>query len=124
MLRRLARILILLIAVLGLMPGLHEATERAMELATGSEPADVDPFCAEHGCTPCEDPGCACHACICHTSSTVAEYPGTTEAAPDWHALMLDAPSLARRGEPDQINRGDAQIVSRATAPPTPPPNA
>jgi hypothetical protein len=123
--RRLARILVLLVAVFGLVPGIRDAAERAVvELATGSAPADTDPSCVDHGCTPCEDPGCACHGCVSRTSSTVTAPPATTDAAPDWLTLMLYAPPLPRRGAPDSINHGDAQIVARATAPPTPPPNA
>ena len=70
MLRRLARNLLLLVAVLGLMPGVNEALEQAAELIEHGHPAhtvpgEAHPLAAEHGCTPVQ------HQCPCHQGQSV-----------------------------------------------------
>ena len=125
MLVRLARRLLLLVAVLGLMPGFDAAMEALVELAdhghaAHSVPGEPDPLAEEHGCTPVE------HHCPCHAAEPVLLGRAGQLAArpPEGLALHLD-PRPPRRAPARRAPLGpDARRLTRATAPPTPPPNA
>lgn len=128
MLRRLARTLILLFAVYGLVPGGERAIEQVVELVghghlAHTVPDEPDPFASEHGCTPAE-PNCEC----AHAQPT-APY-ARAEARPvlpGEHLVLwlLDADSDARNPSSGRRFAGDdVPPANRSTAPPTPPANA
>ncbi|MFZ5480813.1 MAG: hypothetical protein ACOZNI_28895 [Myxococcota bacterium] len=126
MLRRLARTLLLLVAALGLLPGVSEAAEQVAELVTHGHPAhsapgEVDPLAGEHGCSPVE------HRCPCHESQSLSLNGAYGAGAPAgaWLTWMLDADQARRRARSAR-RPATAELVaaSRATGPPTPPPNA
>lgn len=126
MLRRLARTLLLLLAVLGLVPGMYEAVEQIAELVEHGHPAhsvpgEHDPFADEHGCTPIQ------HQCPCHEGQSVAHYRYAVGAAnhAEWLTWMMDvdhARLRATNARHSSVN--DALPRSLAHGPPTPPPNA
>ena len=126
MLRRLARNLLLLVAVLGLMPGVNEALEQAAELIEHGHPAhtvpgEAHPLAAEHGCTPVQ------HQCPCHEGQSV-DMRGAMAGGPsaeNWLTWMLDAERVGRRPASARGPSGnDIAPANRSTAPPTPPANA
>lgn len=125
-LRRLARRLLLLVAVLGLMPGVDEIVEQVAELAehhhlAHSVPGEADPLGEEHGCSPVE------HHCRCHQGQSVElrDSGRLGAGAPMWLTWMLDMPGVRVRAD-NAASPGvsDRLAQSRANAPPTPPPNA
>lgn len=126
MLRRLARTLLLLLAVLGLLPGASQAMEQIAELIEHGHPAhsvpgEPDRFADEHGCTPIQ------HQCPCHEGQSVAYNRYAVGAAnhAEWLTWMMDV-DLARlramNARHPSVN--DALPRSLAHGPPTPPPNA
>ena len=126
MFRRLARTLLLTLAVLGLIPGMNEAVEQLVELAghghlAHSVPDGHDPLAGEHGCTPLQ------HHCPCHQGQTAGyhDYAVDAATAAAWLTWMVDG-EFAPRPAPDrrQLNAHDDLPRSSARGPPTPPPNA
>lgn len=123
---RLLRTLVVFAAMVGIVPGAEEILEQVAELAQHGHPAHSVPedlnHSVEHGCTPVQ------HACPCHesapTTGTTASV--TLTATAEWLTLMIEGPAELR--SPDELrrrmNRADLDPSSRATAPPTPPPNA
>lgn len=126
MLRRLARTLLLLLAVLGLLPGASQAMEQIAELIEHGHPAhsvpgEPDRFADEHGCTPLQ------HQCPCHEGQSVAQHGYSVGAAnhAEWLTWMMDvdhARLRAMNARHSSVN--DALPRSLAHGPPTPPPNA
>lgn len=126
-LRRLARTLILIVALFGILPGGDMIVEQVVELAghghfAHTVPGEADPFAAEHGCSPAEQ-NCSCP----HAQASMASARAEAGAFPtaEWITWMVDSdragrrPASARR-RPEQ----DRIPANRATAPPTPPANA
>jgi hypothetical protein len=126
MLRRLARTLLVLVAVLGLLPGVNEALEHLGELIehghlAHSVPGEHDPFGEEHGCTPVQ------HQCPCHEGQSVAYSIYGVGAADhaEWLTWMMDADRARLRATSARGPIGnDLAPANRSTAPPTPPANA
>ena len=127
MLRRLARNLLLLVAVFGIFPGGEMVLEQVTELLghghfAHTVPGEADPFAAEHGCGPAEQ-NCQCP----HAQLATAQGRAEAGAFPTdhWLTWMLDA---ARAGRHPVSARGpsgnDIAPANRSTAPPTPPANA
>lgn len=127
MLRRLARTLLLLAAVFGILPGGEMVVEQVTELAghghfAHSVPGEVDPFAAEHGCGPAEQ-NCSCP----HAQPTTAQGRAEAGAFPmdNWLTWMLDAQRAGRRpASARQFGENDRVPANLSTAPPTPPANA
>lgn len=72
MIRRLSRNLLVLLAILGLLPGAGGLVEHVVELlahghAAHSVEGEHDPLADEHGCTPVQ------HHCPCHDGQSVTE---------------------------------------------------
>lgn len=135
MLRRLARALVLLIAVSGLIPGARALVEQAVALAaTGhfaaSVPGDADLCCAEDGCPCCAEHGCAPsgQTCACpHVQPGTEQGRAEVCAFPSdhWAALNLASERPVRRApSARRFSPNDRVPANRATAPPTPPANA
>ena len=126
MLRRLARFLVLLVAVLGLMPGVDELAEQVGELIehhhlAHSVPGEADPLGEEHGCTPVE------HHCRCHQGQSfeLRESGRIGAGAPMWLTWMMETPGQrGRENSGTRLATDDLLAIYRANAPPTPPPNA
>lgn len=126
MFRRLARTLLLTLAVLGLIPGMNEAVEQLAELVghghlAHTVPDEHDPLADEHGCTPVQ------HHCPCHQGQTAGYHDYAAEAAnsAQWLTWMLDADLAPRRAtDPRRPHGNDELPRSSARGPPTPPPNA
>ncbi len=126
MLRRLTRTLLLLVAVLGLMPGVNEAVEHLAEFIGHGHPAhsvpgEHDPLADEHGCTPVQ------HQCPCHEGQSVAHDSFTIGAArhAEWLTWMIGSDRArlpATNGRTPHAH--DMLPRSAAHGPPTPPPNA
>ncbi|MFZ5479470.1 MAG: hypothetical protein ACOZNI_22080 [Myxococcota bacterium] len=110
MLRRLLRTLVLLLAVIGLCPGVSELVENLGELAehghfaheVAEAPARAH---AEHGCTAMS------HGCGCHASS-----PALPTVAP-----VLPVPGWQSTARP---HHADLRGPARSTPPPVRPPIA
>lgn len=112
---RLLRLLVALLVLLGLTPGGFELVENLEHIAHDGhfahaddhvEEADHGDAGDEHGCTP------MMHTCGCHTSA---------------NALLGGslAELLMPESQPEQSPLArDDRPLARATAPPTPPPNA
>jgi len=124
--RRFAALVLVCLAVAGLLPGAREAIEHLGEWVehghlAHSIPGEHDPYADEHGCTPIQ------HRCPCHEGQSVAVY--SLVAGANWSAewLVWMLPSKAARAAVPavQFARQTAPLyLSRANAPPTPPPNA
>lgn len=124
---RLARLLVLLSVVFGILPGGELLLEQVVELAghghfAHSVPGEADPFAAEHGCGPTES-NCSCP----HAQPSTSQGRSEAGAFPTdhWLTWMLDAERAGRR--PASARRRaehDRVPANRATAPPTPPANA
>jgi hypothetical protein len=127
MLRRLARNLLLLAAVYGVLPGGELVVEQVTELVghghfAHSIAGEVDPFAAEHGCTPAEQ-NCSCP----HAQPSTAQGKAEAGAFPNdhWLTWMLDAARAGRRpASARRVSSNDVAPANRSTAPPTPPANA
>lgn len=127
MLRRLARTLLLLSVVLGILPGADLVVEQVVELVghghfAHSVPGEPDPFAAEHGCGPAE-PNCSCP----HAQPSTAQGKVQAGAFPTdhWLTSMLDAERAGRRPASARRQAEHDRIpANRSTAPPTPPANA
>lgn len=127
MIRSLARTLVLLAVVLGILPGGELVLENVTELVRHGHPAhsvpgEVDPFAAEHGCTPAEQ-NCSCP----HAQPGTAQGKAEAGAFPTdhWLTWMLDAERAGRRPASARgIPGNDIPPANRSTAPPTPPANA
>ena len=127
MLRRLARNLLLLVAVFGIFPGGEMVLEQVTELLghghfAHTVPGEADPFAAEHGCTPAEQ-NCSCP----HAQPSTAQGRAEAGAFPtdNWLTWMLDAERIGRRPASARGPSGnDIAPANRSTAPPTPPANA
>lgn len=124
---RLARLLVLLSVVFGILPGGELLLEQVVELVghghfAHSVPGEADPFAAEHGCGPTES-NCSCP----HAQPSTSQGRSEAGAFPTdhWLTWMLDAERLGRR--PASARRHpehDRVPANLATAPPTPPANA
>ncbi|HND34655.1 MAG TPA: hypothetical protein PLA94_31845 [Myxococcota bacterium] len=120
---RLARCLLLLLAVLGMMPGVEELVEElAEQIAHGhpahSSPHEPDLFCAEQDCGPCSGPACACHA----VPSAVAENTKVDWLSPSW-LTFIEASANSQPPRPRHPDRPALRFDFPAPGPPTPPPN-
>lgn len=125
--RRLARTLLLLATVFGILPGGEMVVEQVTELARHGHPAhsvpgEPDPFAAQHGCSPAEQ-NCSCP----HAQPTTAHGKAEAGAFPQdhWLTWMLESERAARR--PASARRqveNEVAPANRSTAPPTPPANA
>lgn len=124
---RLARILVLLSAVFGILPGTALLVEQVVELAghghlAHTVPGEPDPFAAEHGCTPSEQ-NCSCP----HAQPTTAQVRSEVGAFPTdhWLTWVLDAERAGRRPASARRRAEHERVPAHlATAPPTPPANA
>ena len=127
MLRRLARTLLLLVTVFGILPGGEFFVEQLVELVghghlAHTVPGEPDPFAAEHGCGPTEQ-NCQCphaQASTAHGRSEAGAFP-----TDHWLTWMLDAERAGRRPASERRHfEHDRVPANLATAPPTPPANA
>ena len=127
MIRRFLRHLLILVSVLGILPGSELLVEHVSELVRHGHPAhsvpgEADPRAAEHGCSPIQ------HACPCHhsqASSTQAKAQAGAFPTDHWLTWMLDAERVGRRPASARGPSGnDIAPANRSTAPPTPPANA
>ncbi len=126
MFRRLARTLLLLVAVLGLLPGVSEAVEQLGELIEHGHPAhsvpgETDPLAGEHGCTPVQ------HQCPCHEGQSIALYSYTVGAmtSEHWLTWMMEADRVRVHATSSRTPASNDRLpILGANAPPTPPPNA
>lgn len=126
MFRRLLTTVFALLALGGLLPGAREVVEHLGEWVehghlAHSEPGENDPYADEHGCSPIQ------HRCPCHEGQSVAVY--ALSAGANWSAewLTWTLPRVHVRAVPPLINfvaESAPLYLSRANAPPTPPPNA
>lgn len=121
---RLARTLLLLLAVLGMMPGVEELVEQLAERIVHGHPAHSTPgepdlFCAEQDCGPCTGPACACHA----VPSVVTDSSGGSWLSPSWLAFV-ERPGTHRNSAPSHPPAPETRFSFPAQGPPTPPPNA
>lgn len=127
MFRRLARAVVVLVALLGILPGGEMIVEHLVELAghghlAHSVPGEVDPFAAEHGCSPAEQ-NCSCPHAQASTDAGRAEAGAYPLAV--WTTWMLDAERAGRRPtSARQRAENDRLPANHANAPPTPPANA
>ncbi len=127
MIRRLLRTLLILVSVLGILPGSELLVEQVTELLGHGHFAhtvhgEADPFAAEHGCGPAEQ-NCPCP----HAQLTTAQGRAEAGAFPTdhWLTWMLDAERAGRRPASARHPGGnDIAPANRSTAPPTPPANA
>jgi hypothetical protein len=126
MLRRLVQTLLVLIAVVGLLPGVNEAVEHIAEFIehghlAHSVPGEHDPLADEHGCTPVQ------HQCPCHEGQSVA-YDGVTVGAAshaEWLTWMIGSDSARLRATTARTPHANDMLPRPAAhGPPTPPPNA
>ena len=125
MIRRALQTLLALLLVIGLVPGLAELVEQAVELAhhghfAHSIAGEQVPDHAETGCTPVQ------HTCGCHPSSPGSTLSLTTEQPRFLDGLLWSIPGRAvRRAALDHPRLPELLApTSWAAAPPTPPPHA
>ena len=127
MIRRFLHHLLILVSVLGILPGSELLVEHVSELVRHGHPAhsvpgEADPHAAEHGCSSTQ------HACPCHNSqasSTQAKAQAGSFPTEHWLTWMLDAERAGRRpGSAGHPRGNDIAPANRSTAPPTPPANA
>ena len=127
MIRRLLRTLLIVVLLLGILPGSELLVEHVSELVRHGHPAhsvpgEADPYAAEHGCSPSQ------HACPCHesqASSTQGKAGAGAFPTDHWLTWMLDAERAGRRpASARQPSGNDIAPANRSTAPPTPPANA
>lgn len=126
MLRRPLQILLAFVLSLGLVPGLGELVEQAVELAhhghfAHSVAGERGPDHVENGCSPVH------HTCPCHEGapSTVAGLMIEQPRFEEWLTAMIRVDELPRPASPDHARPVEPLApTNRATAPPTPPPNA
>ncbi len=123
--RHVLQTLLALLLVIGLVPGLAELVEQAVELAhhghfAHSVEGEHVPDHAENGCTPVQ------HTCGCHTNSPSSSLSLTTEQPRFLDGLLWSIPGRAvRRAALDHPRLPELLApTSWAAAPPTPPPNA
>lgn len=127
MIRRFLLTLLILVSVLGILPGSELLVEQVSELVRHGHPAhsvpgESDPFAAEHGCGPAEQ-NCPCP----HAQLTTAQGKAEAGAFPTdpWLTWMLDAERAGRRhASARRASGNDIAPANRSTAPPTPPANA
>ena len=126
MLRRPLQILLAFVLILGLIPGLGEVIEQGVELArhghfAHSIAGERGPDHVENGCSPIQ------HSCPCHHGSPSSAV-GLQIEQPrfeEWLTAMIRADELPRPSSLDHARPVEPLApTNRATAPPTPPPNA
>lgn len=124
--RRFAVLVLTCLALAGIIPGAREALEQVGEWVehghlAHSAPGERDAGADEHGCTPIQ------HRCPCHEGQSVAVYglPSGANWSAEWLMWMLPrSPARAMVPVGQFVRPATTEYVSRANAPPTPPPNA
>lgn len=119
------RSLMLLVALLGLLPGVNEALEHVAELvqhghvahSSGDEHHALE---GEHGCTPVQH-HCGCHATQSATLADLGAWAAYPQGTTVW---LVPTPPPAGDSTPSSpLLRDDRAPRTRALTPPTPPPN-
>lgn len=122
--RRMFHQFVLLLSLIGLMPGVDLLIEQAAELIGHGHLAhstgEPDPLAAEHGCTP-TDHHCACaHAAGASLAPRLNPTAHPPRVAP-WGLVLTLSRRQSKRAR--TLAAADRSPAHRATAPPTPPPD-